>query len=203
MRRRHLAVRPCEGSNRARRHRRSVALHAGGAQVRAGCGTPGHGPCSSCGPQRRDRRTRQNGSHSPLWEGAVRQHGAADGVRYRLSQWLDNGATLVASGDASGEERLEVFAGAAARTLPWEPATWARSRRAEGQPARPRQPSQRSLVGESRSGTLTLSIAASTAAARISPGRPTAPGSPTRSGRARDTARSSSTTLAGKEPAPW
>ena len=31
-----------------------------------------------------------------LWEGAVRQHGAADGVRYRHGQWLADGTTLVA-----------------------------------------------------------------------------------------------------------
>src|SRR5258705_1342886 len=45
----------------------------------------------------------------PLWEGAVRQFGA-DGVRYRLPQWLDDGTTLVAVGDGSREERIEVWA---------------------------------------------------------------------------------------------
>jgi tricorn protease len=45
-----------------------------------------------------------------LWEGAVSQHGAADGVRYRLGQWLADGRTLVAVTDEPGEERLEVFA---------------------------------------------------------------------------------------------
>ena len=44
----------------------------------------------------------------PLWEGAVQQHGAADGVRYRHGQWLADGRTLVAVSDASGEERIEV-----------------------------------------------------------------------------------------------
>ena len=44
-----------------------------------------------------------------LWEGAVRQHGAADGVRYRHGQWLADGATLVGVSDESGEERVEVF----------------------------------------------------------------------------------------------
>jgi len=29
-----------------------------------------------------------------LWEGAVRQHGVADGVRYRYGQWLADGTTL-------------------------------------------------------------------------------------------------------------
>ncbi|CAN5811892.1 S41 family peptidase [soil metagenome] len=46
-----------------------------------------------------------------LWEGAVRQHGQADGARWRHGQWLADGTTLVAIGDASGEERLSVFAG--------------------------------------------------------------------------------------------
>jgi tricorn protease len=54
------------------------------------------------------------------WEGAVRQHGAADGVRYRHGQWLADGSTLVAVSDASGEERIEVFDGASSRTLSWD-----------------------------------------------------------------------------------
>ena len=44
-----------------------------------------------------------------LWEGAARQHGAADGVRYRLCRWLADGNTLVAVSDEGGEERLQVF----------------------------------------------------------------------------------------------
>ena len=44
-----------------------------------------------------------------LWEGAVRQHGAPDGVRYRLCSWLADGRTLVAVSDEGGEERLQVF----------------------------------------------------------------------------------------------
>ena len=55
-----------------------------------------------------------------LWEGAVRQHGQADGVRYRHGQWLADGGALVGISDASGEERVEVFDGAQARTLPWD-----------------------------------------------------------------------------------
>ncbi len=55
-----------------------------------------------------------------LWEGAVNQHGAADGVRYRHGQWLPDGATLVGVSDASGEERIEVFAAGQARTLAWD-----------------------------------------------------------------------------------
>ena len=55
-----------------------------------------------------------------LWEGAVRQHGAADGVRYRHGQWLDDGAALVAISDESGEERVEVFENGARRTLAWD-----------------------------------------------------------------------------------
>jgi len=55
-----------------------------------------------------------------LWEGAVSQHGAADGVRYRHGQWLPDGATLVSVSDASGEERIEVFEAGKARTLAWD-----------------------------------------------------------------------------------
>jgi tricorn protease len=59
-----------------------------------------------------------------LWEGAVRQHGAASGGRYRFGQWLADGKTLVAVSDASGEERVEIFdpdaTGAEPRTLGWD-----------------------------------------------------------------------------------
>jgi tricorn protease len=55
-----------------------------------------------------------------LWEGAVRQHGAADGVRYRQGQWLADGATLVAVTDEGGEERVEVRRDGVARVLPWD-----------------------------------------------------------------------------------
>src|SRR5262249_45005202 len=55
----------------------------------------------------------------PLWEGAVRQLGADD-ARYRLPQWLDDGATLVAVGDATREERVEVWENGGTRTLPWD-----------------------------------------------------------------------------------
>ena len=56
----------------------------------------------------------------PLWEGAVRQYGEALAGRYRHGQWLGDGATLVAVGDTSGEERIEAFEGHRARTLPWD-----------------------------------------------------------------------------------
>ena len=55
-----------------------------------------------------------------LWEGAVRQHGEADGGRYRHAQWQADGTTLVAVGDASGEERVVVFGAEGERTLPWD-----------------------------------------------------------------------------------
>lgn len=42
------------------------------------------------------------------WEGAVLQHGQGDGVRYRLTQWLNDGKRLVTISDADGEERLEI-----------------------------------------------------------------------------------------------
>jgi tricorn protease len=56
-----------------------------------------------------------------LWEGAVRQHGGDDGARYRHAQWLGDWTAVVAVGDRSGEERVEVFDEAGgARTLPWD-----------------------------------------------------------------------------------
>jgi tricorn protease len=55
-----------------------------------------------------------------LWEGAVRQHGVADGVRYRLGQWLADGETLIAISDETQDERLVVFRAGASRTLPWD-----------------------------------------------------------------------------------
>jgi tricorn protease len=55
-----------------------------------------------------------------LWEGAVRQHGVANGARYRHGQWMADGKTLVAATDESGEERITVFEGARARQLPWD-----------------------------------------------------------------------------------
>lgn len=43
------------------------------------------------------------------WEGSVLQHGEADGVRYRLLSWLNDGKRLVAVHDAGGIERLVVL----------------------------------------------------------------------------------------------
>ena len=43
------------------------------------------------------------------WEGPVLQHGEADGVRYRLTEWLNDGKRLVTVSDSGGEEALEVF----------------------------------------------------------------------------------------------
>ncbi|MEW6750679.1 MAG: PDZ domain-containing protein [Candidatus Latescibacterota bacterium] len=42
------------------------------------------------------------------WEGAVLQHGERDGVRYRLTDWLNDGKRLVTVSDAGGEEALEI-----------------------------------------------------------------------------------------------
>jgi tricorn protease len=42
------------------------------------------------------------------FDGAVLQHGAGDGVRYRLARWLNDGKRLVAVTDAEGEETLEI-----------------------------------------------------------------------------------------------
>lgn len=42
------------------------------------------------------------------WEGAVTQHGEADGVRYRLPAWLNDGERVVAITDAEGEEQFAI-----------------------------------------------------------------------------------------------
>lgn len=61
-----------------------------------------------------------------LWEGAVQRHGPppSQPARLRLGQWLADGSTLVAAGDASGEDRVMVLEGGpgarAARELPWD-----------------------------------------------------------------------------------
>jgi tricorn protease len=55
-----------------------------------------------------------------LWEGAVRQFGVADGVRYRLGQWLHDGTAIVAISDETGEERVQLWQDGATRTLPWD-----------------------------------------------------------------------------------
>ena len=55
-----------------------------------------------------------------LWEGATRQHGVPDGVRYRYGQWLADGETLVAISDETREERLVVIRGSEITTLPWD-----------------------------------------------------------------------------------
>ena len=44
------------------------------------------------------------------WESAVLQHGERDGVRYRLTQWLNDGKRLVTVSDAGGEEAIEIHA---------------------------------------------------------------------------------------------
>ena len=44
------------------------------------------------------------------WEGAVLQKGERDGVRYRLTQFLNDGKRLVTISDAGGEEAVEIHA---------------------------------------------------------------------------------------------
>jgi tricorn protease len=52
-----------------------------------------------------------------LWEGAVRQYGVADGVRYRHGQWLGDGVTVVAVSDEMRDERLVVIRNGETRVL--------------------------------------------------------------------------------------
>jgi len=42
------------------------------------------------------------------WDGAVLQHGMHNGVRYRLSQWLNDGKRIITLSDAGGEETFEI-----------------------------------------------------------------------------------------------
>jgi tricorn protease len=44
----------------------------------------------------------------PLWEEAVRQYGKADGVRYRLAQWVGDGSSIVVVSDEGGEDGIEI-----------------------------------------------------------------------------------------------
>ncbi|MCC7328325.1 MAG: PDZ domain-containing protein [Burkholderiales bacterium] len=55
-----------------------------------------------------------------LWDGAVRQHGLADGARHRHAQWLADASTLVAISDETGEERVQLCTDNGTRTLPWD-----------------------------------------------------------------------------------
>jgi tricorn protease len=55
-----------------------------------------------------------------MWEGAVSQHGVADGVRYRHGQWLADGNALVAVSDETGEERIVVVRDGVTTTMPWD-----------------------------------------------------------------------------------
>ncbi|HEY7419032.1 MAG TPA: S41 family peptidase, partial [Ktedonobacteraceae bacterium] len=43
------------------------------------------------------------------WNGAVRQHGERDGVRYRFLEWLNDGKRLIAISDAPSHEALTLF----------------------------------------------------------------------------------------------
>ncbi|MFN2465407.1 MAG: PDZ domain-containing protein [Candidatus Dormibacteria bacterium] len=44
-----------------------------------------------------------------LWEGGVRQHGVADGVRYRMSRWSSDGKALVSIGDEGGDDVITIL----------------------------------------------------------------------------------------------
>jgi tricorn protease len=55
-----------------------------------------------------------------LWEGGVRQHGAAQGARYRLGRWLADGTAQVVVSDESGEERIELVEAGGTRTFDWD-----------------------------------------------------------------------------------
>ena len=50
------------------------------------------------------------------WEGAVLQHGEANGARYRLMDWLNDGERLIAVSDETGEESFVILAADANQT---------------------------------------------------------------------------------------
>ena len=93
----------------------------------------------------------------PLWEGAVRQHGDDAGGRSRLGQWLEDGLSLVAVGDASGEERVEVFEYGGQRVLPWDVGRVVTMRAApRGRRIAIANHRNEVLIGDLASGTLTV-----------------------------------------------
>ena len=136
-------------------------------------------------PVRRPRRAGAAATPGAGWR-------RARGRRLRRGQWLADGTTMVAASDASGEERLVVFAAGAPRArCRGTPATSSRSsprRSAAG--SRSPTIATRSGSATSRAARSAPSTRASTAAATTSPGRPTAPGSPTPSRPTRATSRS-------------
>ncbi|WP_397562383.1 PDZ domain-containing protein [Spongiactinospora sp. 9N601] len=52
------------------------------------------------------------------WEGPVRQHGAPDGVRYRLLTWLNDGERLIAAASDDGDREVLVLLTADGREEP-------------------------------------------------------------------------------------
>ena len=130
-----------------------------------------------------------------MWEGAVHQHGAADGVRYRHGQWLADGKSLVAVSDETGEERIVVVGDGKSTTLPWDVGRVLALRAAPtGQRSRSPTIATKCCWAISPRRNSRSSTAATRGAATTSRGRPMAPGSPTRSGPIRAPARSSCTT---------
>src|SRR6185369_9552928 len=82
--------------------------------------------------------------------------GTGDG-RYRLGQWLADGTTLIAVSDASGEERIEVFADGSTKTLPWDIGRVIAMRAAPaGQKVALANHRNEVLIGDVGSGTLTV-----------------------------------------------
>ena len=91
-----------------------------------------------------------------LWEGAARRFADGDAGRTRHGQWLADGTALVAVSDASGEERVVVFAGYEARTLPWDVGHVTRLRAApKGSAVAIANHRNEVLIGDLESGALT------------------------------------------------
>ena len=93
----------------------------------------------------------------PLWEGAVRSHSGDSGGRYRHGQWLEDGASLVAVNDASGDEHVELIEQAGSRAMPWDVGHVSAMRAApRGRRVAIANHRNEVLIGDLASGTLTV-----------------------------------------------
>ena len=145
------AIAPCASTSRCRpiaRRRR-----ANSSRRRTTSAT------STCIRRATASRSTRAGSSSRSRSGKARSAsiGVADGVRYRHAQWLADGATLVAVGDASGEERVVAFDDGVARTLPWDVGRVVALRAApRGRRVAIANHRNEVLIGDLASGTLTV-----------------------------------------------
>ena len=146
VRRRALALRP--GARRDARARRSTCRRIARRPRASSCRRPSTSTARAApgGPQRWRWSTRGKLFTFAHWEGAVRQHGEPDGVRYRHGQWLDDGRRWSRSATRRARSALVVFARRrdAPRRSPWDIGRVVAMRAApRGDAGRHRQPPQR------------------------------------------------------------